>query len=54
MNRPARPMPVPWKVRLRAAPGPRHPDRREAPAPAPARPGIAARWKPRDRVRAGA
>ncbi len=53
MNRyPKRPMPAPWtirlsNVRLPSAPSPRP----AAPASAP-RPGIAARWKPRDRVNA--
>ncbi|MBK6981913.1 MAG: hypothetical protein IPH30_10730 [Betaproteobacteria bacterium] len=51
MNRPDRPMYVPWRSRLR--PGEPRPQS-GAPAPKPPsapRPGIAARWKARDRVR---
>lgn len=50
MKRPTRPMPVPWTVRLRDKRSPRPSSPRpDAPSSA-ARPGIAARWKPRDRV----
>ena len=51
MNRPDRPMYVPWRSRLR--PGEPRPQS-GAPAPKPPsapRPGIATRWKARDRVR---
>ncbi len=51
MNRPAQPMYVPWRSRLRPGelrPQPGTPAPRPASAP---RPGIAARWKARDRVR---
>ena len=52
MNRPIRPLPAPWTLRLgrrqAGRPSPAGPD---APLAA-ARPGIAARWKPRDRVSA--
>lgn len=55
MKRPARAMPMPWRVRSGNAGTPRP----AAPRPgSPAtpfagmRPGIASRWKPRDRVNA--
>lgn len=50
MNRPIRPVPASWSLRLgsRAAAQPPR-ARPDAPVSA-ARPGIAARWKPRDRV----
>jgi len=52
MNRLTRPLPTPWSERFRGAPSPRQsPPRADAP-PFATRPGIAARWKPRDRVRA--
>ncbi len=52
MNRPAKPLYVPWRARLRPTP-PRQPAAaRPATPPPAARPGIATRWKPRDRVRA--
>jgi hypothetical protein len=50
MNRPARPLPAPWIFRL-GTPEPLRPmSQRPAPLPAASRPGIAGRWKPRDRV----
>ena len=52
MNRLTRPLPTPWSERFRGDPSPRQPSpRADAPLFA-SRPGIAARWKPRDRVRA--
>ncbi len=52
MKRPTRPLPMTWTVRLRETRIPRtSPSRPDVP-PAAARPGIAARWKPRDRVSA--
>jgi hypothetical protein len=50
MTRPAPPLPSPWIARLRTP----EPLRPVSPGPAPlfaaSRPGIAGRWKPRDRV----
>lgn len=52
MKRPTHSLPVTWTVRLRQTRLPRpSPGRPDVP-PAAARPGIAARWKPRDRVSA--
>ena len=53
MNRPARPIPLPWTVRLQSGPTNREPSQRPATPFSALRPGIAARWKPRDRVNAG-
>jgi hypothetical protein len=50
MKRPTRPLPVTWTVRLRDRMFPRQSSPRPDATPAAARPGIAARWKPRDRV----
>ena len=51
MKRPTHSLPVTWTVRLREMrfprPSPARPD-----VPSAVRPGIAARWKPRDRVSA--
>jgi len=52
MNRPARPMPAPWIVRLRTPEPLRPKSQRPVPLPGASRPGIAGRWKPRDRVSA--
>jgi hypothetical protein len=47
-----RPIPLTWHVRLRMGGTPR-PDRERSAVPfAASRPGIAGRWKPRDRVSA--
>lgn len=51
MIRPNRSLPAPWIVRL-GTPEPLRP-MSQGPVPFPAaRPGIAGRWKPRDRVNA--
>ena len=50
MNRPARPLPAPWFARL-GTPEPLRPvSQRPAQYFTASRPGIAGRWKPRDRV----
>ena len=50
MTRPTRPLSAPWIARL-GTPEPLRPLPRErAPSFAASRPGIAGRWKPRDRV----
>ena len=52
MNRLARSRPRPWTARLRNGDALRQPGREPSRPPFAARPGIAARWKPRDRVNA--
>ena len=52
MKRPTRSLPVTWTARLRETRIPRPFPPRPHAALAAARPGIAARWKPRDRVSA--
>lgn len=52
MNQSSRPTPLTWHVRLRMAESPRPARERSAGPFAAARPGIAGRWKPRDRVSA--
>jgi len=51
MRQPTRPLPVTWTVRLHDRGIARQSSPRPEVLPA-ARPGIAARWKPRDRVSA--
>ncbi len=52
MNSRTRPILAPWISRLKAGDGQRHPGPRSEPPMFAPRPGIAARWKPRDRVSA--
>ncbi len=52
MSRHDRPTRLTWTSRLRGAPSPAVSDRAPSPRPLATRPGIAARWKPRDRVNA--
>lgn len=52
MSRLTRPLPTPWSERFRGDPSPRQASPRADNPPFATRPGIAARWKPRDRVRA--
>ena len=52
MNRLTRPLPTPWSERFRDTSSPRQSSPRADAPPFATRPGIAARWKPRDRVRA--
>ena len=52
MNRLTRPLPTPWSERFRGTPSPRQSSYRADAPLFSTRPGIATRWKPRDRVRA--
>ncbi|HEX4944801.1 MAG TPA: hypothetical protein VFV55_10635 [Usitatibacteraceae bacterium] len=53
MSRPANLMTLPWTIRLRSGDAMRQPQQRSAALPwSSPRPGIAPRWKPRDRVSA--
>ena len=52
MNSRTRPITAPWIARLPGGASPRQPSQRPGWPEFASRPGIAARWKPRDRVSA--